>query len=54
MFSWKKPTVPGLSSLPIPDGQPGPRQQGGVPPAVGRAQNDGGRSKGLWSMGGDV
>eukprot|EP00913_Durusdinium_trenchii_P010323 g9681.t1 len=24
----------GLSSLPIPEGQPGPRQQGGVPPAV--------------------
>lgn len=27
----------GLSSLPIPDGQPGPRQQGGVPPAVLKA-----------------
>lgn len=27
----------GLSSLPIPEGQPGPRQQGGVPPAVLKA-----------------
>lgn len=27
----------GLSSLPVPEGQPGPRQQGGVPPAVLKA-----------------
>jgi len=27
----------GLSSLPVPGGQPGPRQQGGVPPAVLKA-----------------
>lgn len=41
--SWSRKNLPpsswlnfqGLSSLPVPGGQPGPRQQGGVPPAVG-------------------
>lgn len=32
----------GLSSLPVPGGQPGPRQQGGVPPAVGVPPNPNG------------
>ena len=29
--------IAGLSSLPVPEGQPGPRQTGGVPPAVIKA-----------------